>query len=65
MPESKSSDLSRGAEPKSPRELSPFYVLLGIIAMALGAGLFHPGAGLILLGIALTAIGLLGAPRRT
>ena len=61
MPESKSSDPG-GSER---RDLSAPFTLAGIAAMALGAGLFHPGAGLILAGLALTAIGFLGGARRT
>lgn len=52
MPESKPSDPST------------WWAAAGILTMAIGAGLFHPGAGLILGGLALTTVGVLGGRRR-
>lgn len=58
MPESKPSDMAA-----RPRDASTWWVAAGILAMAIGAGLFHPGAGLILGGLAMTAAGVLGGRR--
>lgn len=48
----------------TPRDYSTPWVALGILAIAVGAGLFHPGAGLILGGAAMVGVGVFGAPRK-
>lgn len=64
MPESKSSDPAGGSIASKPADTSTFYVAAGVLLLAVGAGLFHPGAGLILAGLALTCVGIFGAPRQ-
>jgi hypothetical protein len=64
MGESKSSPSpDGGARRRAARDYSVAYVALGILSMAAGAGLFHPGLGFLVAGLALTGIGLFGAPR--
>ena len=58
MPESKSS-------PEIRRSLTAeILVGVGLLAVSAGAALFHPGAGLILGGLLLVAVGILGGPRK-
>lgn len=64
MPESRPSDPARGAQATKPRDFSIACTAAGILSVAAGAWLFHPGAGLILGGLALAAIGVFGAPRK-
>ena len=60
MAESKPSDpAARG------RDFSTACAAVGIVMMALGAEMFHQGAGLVLGGLALVAVAIVGAPRRT
>jgi len=61
MPESSPSEVA----PARPAHAVPdILVALGIASASAGAWLFHPGAGLILLGVALVLIGTRGsAPR--
>ena len=60
MSESKPSDTA-----ERPRDFTTPWVTFGLVAIVIGAGLFHPGAGLILGGLVAAAIGLFGAPKRT
>jgi hypothetical protein len=62
MPESKPSDPAAAAA--GGRDLSIACAVVGIVMMALGAELFHQGAGLILGGLALLVVGIVGAPRK-
>ena len=57
MPESRPSDQ---AQPS--RDYSVACVAVGLLSLAVGATLFHPGAGLVLVGLVLTGVGLFGGP---
>ena len=50
----------QASHPRRRRDFSDAIVAAGIVAMVAGAWLFHPGAGVILLGFALIVIGTRG-----
>lgn len=61
MDESNPSDAGRLAPAaRRGRDLSDVIVVAGVVAVSLGAGLFHVGAGLIVGGAALILIGTRG-----